>query len=99
MGQKRTQNIIDEKIGEYLANFETELLAKIGQQLTDRLDKVIEGEEALKSTVTQSEEITETNRKFVEKYEMQMHLNYLITGLIGGMTGGIVMFFLMWYIW
>jgi len=43
--------------------------------------------------------VLEANRQFVEKYEIKMHLNYLITGVIGGMMGGIMMFFLMWYVW
>lgn len=99
MGQKRRHNILDEEIGQFIANFEKRTLGKLDEKITDRLDKIIEGEKALKSTLERSEEITETNRQFVEKYEMKMTLNYLLVGALGGAIGGLLMFFLMWQVW
>lgn len=94
MGQKRRHNILDEEIGQFIANFEKRTLAKLDGKITDRLDKVIEGEKALKSTLERSEEITEINRQFVEKYEMKMTLNYLLVGVLGGGIGGLIVLLL-----
>jgi|SRR5699024_530453 len=90
MGQKRTHNILDKEIGQFIANFEKRTLNKLDGKITDRLDKVIEGEKALESTIKRSLEITETNRQFVEKYEMKTTLNHLLAGALGGAIGAMV---------
>lgn len=94
MGQKRTHNIIDEEIGQFVANFEKRTLARLDEKVTDRLDKIIEGEQALEQAINRAVEITETNRQFVEKYEMKMTLNYLLVGMLGGGIGGLIVLLL-----
>src|SRR5699024_2926895 len=90
MGQKLTHNILDEEIEQFIANIEKKTFDKLNGKITDRLDKVIEGEKALESTIKRSIEITEANRQFVEKYEMKIALNHLLTGALGGAIGAMV---------
>lgn len=99
MGQKRTQNIMDEQIGVYLANFEKDLLDKIDGQLTERLDTLNESEESFKQSVRDA---NKSANKIGRKAD---HLGRSITayvvgyGLLSSMVGGFITFLLLWYFW
>lgn len=90
MGQKRTQNILDKKIGTYLAGFEKDVLAKIDERLTDRLDKITATEKELKTSLEKSVQIVEKSQRAAERYQWNITLQDLLFGVIGGAIGALV---------
>lgn len=99
MGQKRTQNIIDEKIGAYLANFEQEVLAKIDRQLTARLDTLAKKEDQFGRDIREMREIA---RDLGRTYgNFQRHITVYLVGLslVSSMIGGVITFLFLWHFW
>lgn len=99
MGQKRTQNAVDEAIGEYLAKFEAELLGKIDDQLTERLDTLNENEESFKRSVQEVNRSANTVRSRIDHFKNSITFYVIGYGLLSSMIGGFITFLLLWFFW
>lgn len=104
MGQKRVQNIIDEKIGIHLSEFQRKVTDSLERShfqgiriLNDRLERMEVRTDGFIKALDTALEYTKENRDFVEKYEMKMQLNYMLAGALGGGIGAVVvMLLLLW---
>ncbi|SMO94355.1 hypothetical protein [Fodinibius sediminis] len=101
MGQKRIHNIIDEKFGTHLAEFQKKLTNSMEEAYFERIDELNRRTEELNNradafanALDRGEELTKKNRQFVEKYEMKMTLNYMLAGALGGAIGGLIVLLL-----
>lgn len=99
MGQKRTQNIIDQKIGAYLASFETELLGKIDRVVTERLDYLIDKEKSLQQTAESVEQSSEKAARSLDNFQGRIGLYVLGLCALSGVIGGLVVFLLLLWLW
>jgi hypothetical protein len=84
MGQKRTQNIIDEEIGQYLARFEQEVLGKIEHRFISRIDELDEREEKLLSEFNSLEKWSSEIRNYVKDFEQMNGMAVMVAGAIAG---------------
>jgi hypothetical protein len=105
MGQKRTQNVIDKQIGKYLANFERDLLARVDERITDRMDMIIaqgkdiqrhrneieEEREAIKESIRGHRQHLDKSARFFNNFRASFSMYAIFGCLIGGAFGGFVM--------
>lgn len=103
MGQKRTQNIIDEQIGHYLADFEKKLISKVDRDITSHLRQIKEQNKNFIAGAHNANIAVEELERVMGKYKStigwKMKLEAGAVGLLAGAVGGLLMFFLMWYAW
>ena len=106
MGQKRIQNIIDENVGTYLADFEREVLTKMAQKMGERRQIIDASNERLtkaadraEQTIQRTEQAANYVNQSVEHFATYISLYIFGAALTGGVIGGLVMFLLMWYAW
>jgi hypothetical protein len=90
MGQKRTQNIIDEQIWRYLADFEYELLERVNGKIVHRMDALLEKEEEFKLTLREGHRHAERTSNAIEGFKTHISLYVFAIGLLGGIAGGII---------
>jgi len=90
MGQKRTQNIIDNKIGNHLAEFQKKLIERIEDSYISRIDELKRSENILTGHLNELENILERNQRFVDNAEFKMTMRYMVAGALGGGIGAMV---------
>jgi len=103
MGQKRIQNVIDDKIGSHLAKFETELMRRVDRDITRELEqintqhRIFQGR--VKKAIVASNDVREVAEEFRKNIGWKLKLEAAGVGIAAGAVGGLLMFFLMWYAW
>lgn len=84
MGQKRTQNIIDEKIGQYLADFEQEVLTKIERRFIARINELDKREEQILSEFNSLKKWSKQIRNYVKDFEQMNGMAVIVSAAVAG---------------
>lgn len=90
MGQKRTQNIIDEKIGQYLADFEQEVLAKIERRFIARINELDKREEQILSEFNNLKKWSKQIRDYVKDFEQMNGMAVIVSAAVAGAVSAVL---------
>jgi hypothetical protein len=90
MGQKRTQNIIDEKIGTHLAEFQKKLTDRIEEAFFSRIEKLRRTESSLVNHLDEVSDLVDRHERAIEHAEFKMTMRYMAAGALGGGIGAMV---------
>jgi nitrate/nitrite-specific signal transduction histidine kinase len=90
MGQKRTQNIIDEKIGQYLADFEQEVLTKIERRFIARINELDKREEQILSEFNNLKKWSKQIRDYVKDFEQMNGMAVIVSAAVAGAVSAVL---------